>query len=133
MPFVTFNIFCYECTYFCQDFCCMTNAYKTETNPFWYSEFVGIEETTVDTPADDETLTAVVNAAIGLYQETTREKGDTWHSTHSSVYDIAQRKLYLVAQEDEDIEYEFSFDYYTKEQVDELLRSIEDRLNAIGS
>lgn len=110
-----------------------TNAYKTETNPFWYSEFVGIEETTVDTPADDETLTAVVNAAIGLYQETTREKGDTWHSTHSSVYDIAQRKLYLVAQEDEDIEYEFSFDYYTKEQVDELLRSIEDRLNAIGS
>lgn len=97
-----------------------TNAYKVETFPQWYTEFVGERGLTVDSSAlDYETPDAsglsVMDVARKQYQERTRTQGSTWQSTHSSIYDLEKKKLYLTVQEDGE-EFEFDIDRYASSE-----------------
>lgn len=106
-----------------------TRAYKGtgyEPEKYWYSEIVGAHTDawfelspeqqeqekdnpeyliTVDTKPSNSTK--VVEIMQQKFEERTRESGDTWITSHASVYDISAKKLYLKVQE-EPCEYEFS-------------------------
>lgn len=81
-----------------------TNTYKSSTDPFWYTEFVGVNNLTADSEPDDFANT--IAYCKGLYDSRVRNS-KTWQTTHSVVYDIAERKAYIIVQED-DKELEFS-------------------------
>lgn len=74
-----------------------TNAYKSSTDPFWYTEFVGVNNLTVNSEPDD--FIPTIAYAKGLFDSRVRNS-KTWQTTHSVVYDIAERKAYVVVQED---------------------------------
>lgn len=88
-----------------------SQAYDPETTPFWTTEFLG-EKYTIDTPkevvlADPGIKKAIENFKI--FKETgkyTEEMG-LWHTTHNSVYDIENRKLWITVREDYDHRYEY--------------------------
>lgn len=79
-----------------------TRAYEEDTNPQWYSEFVGhhANEVTLDTPVDDEYFQHVLETARGYYREHDRDAANFWHSTHTCVYDLLLKRFWIVAQED---------------------------------
>lgn len=84
-----------------------TNTYKPETQPYWYSEFAGISPTVyVDTPPTDPELKEIVNHAQELYKNRKRD-GSTWHTVHSSIYDLNNFTLTLLIQE-QPTEYNYS-------------------------
>ena len=110
-----------------------TRSYNTSyepSNPYWYSEFVGERNLTVDsTPEEYE---EVVNIAGQKYLERTRDESSsnfgTWQTVHSCVYDISKKKVKIIVQENLTDELSFDFDFthieesnYTKEETDELL------------
>lgn len=84
-----------------------SNAYRPETNPYWYGEFVD-GDYCVDTPA------AVYEEIVPMYQyafeHRTRTPGEptygTWHTVHSIIYEMDADKAYLVVQEDDKQEFE---------------------------
>lgn len=77
-----------------------TNAYKDSG---WFTEFVGVNNLTVNSRASDFSNT--VAYARGMFANRTRN-GSTWQTTHSAVYDITQRKVYVIVQEDgKELEY----------------------------
>lgn len=78
-----------------------TNAYK---NSEWCTEFVGINDLTVNSKAEDFANTMAY--AKGMFANRTRN-GSTWQTNHSVVYDIENRKAYVIVQEDSE-ELEFS-------------------------
>lgn len=104
-----------------------TNTYNYSTSPFWYTEYVGGQNTVVSNTSD---FNSIIDSCIENYQERSRGDGKTWHTVHSSVYDIAARKLRLKVQECED-EHEFGFDYYTAEQVAQMMKSLSDRIEVL--
>lgn len=106
-----------------------TNMYKRDTEPFWYTEYVGGQNTVASQTSDFE---SVISSTISNYNNRTRGDGKTWHTVHSSVYDIAARKLRLKVQEGE-VEHEFGFDYYTAAQVAQMVKSLSDRIEALES
>jgi len=77
-------------------------------DPVWHSEYVG--QLTVDDPASAfEGIEAQQAEAFLLRDRDIPEtEPRTWHSTHSSVYDVRTGKLYLLSQEDSSHEYEFA-------------------------
>lgn len=77
-----------------------TKAYDLNTEPFWFTEFVGINGLTVDSQVDD--FSDVVTQAKKLFDHRIRN-GKTWHTTHSVVYDIANRELSAIVQEDGEV------------------------------
>lgn len=79
-----------------------SQAYSTKTEPIWCTEFVEDGVASVKTPA------SVYEAVIKYYEEViypnkTRDENSPyygcWQTTHSSVYDIEKRKLYIICQE----------------------------------
>lgn len=91
-----------------------TNAYKSSTDPFWYTEFVGANNLTVNDDVED--YIPVVTAAIEMFENRTRDS-KTWQTTHSVIYDIAERKAYIIVQED-GTELEFTLG----EETDEVFK-----------
>lgn len=85
-----------------------TKAYasaKDVSNPYWYTEFVGSKDLTC--ASDPSDYTEVVTIADGYFKNRSRTDGGlTWQTVHSSVYDISEKKLYIITQEDGK---EFSF------------------------
>lgn len=77
-----------------------TNAYR---NSDWYTEFVG-NRLTVNNEVDD--FEDIIERAAIAFQNRIRN-GKTWQTIHSSVYDIANRKVSVIVQED-GIELEYS-------------------------
>ena len=84
-----------------------------------YTEFVGLPDKvesgkilTVETPREHYNPT--LEEAKKSYEKRDRSQGikGIWHTTHCSVYDIKERKLYLHVQEDEfnSKGFEFEFD-----------------------
>ena len=73
---------------------------KTYSSEKWYSEFLGEHETfgnlTINSVAED--FSGIYKYAQKLYRRRVRN-GETWQTVHSCVYDIAGRKMYIVAQE----------------------------------
>lgn len=89
-----------------------TNAYKTGTDPFWFSDFVSMDpDINCDSSPEDELLQAAVSAGIEAYENRDRNNPVTWQTTHSCVYDLTTKKLYIVSQEDTDNEMEFDFEF----------------------
>ena len=82
-----------------------SKAYDLAENPYWYSEFTnsGEHEVTVDTLPTDENMQYMVEAA----QEIKRgeREGRLWQTTHSCVYNIADKTLNIVSFEDTTDEY----------------------------
>ena len=70
----------------------------------WFTEFVGVNNLTVDSEVSDFTTTVAYSK--GMFANRTRN-GSTWQTVHSVVYDIENRKAYIITQED-DKELEFS-------------------------
>lgn len=88
-----------------------------DINNGWYTEFTGIHHLTVTN--DPEDFTDVIDKAYEKYSQRSRDKESeyygTWQTNHSCVYDLAEKKLYLVVQEDgEEIEYNFEIGYIEK-------------------
>ena len=80
------------------------NQQGNDNEDIWYSELVGenseIQMTvTVDTPID--TIKPYLHLVRENFDARSRDTATTWQTVTSSVYDIAQRKLYLVTQEGE--------------------------------
>lgn len=75
-----------------------TKAY-TNTENIWYTEFVG-NGFTVKT--DKSTYDAVMPIARQAYFDRNREDAeiDTWQTVHSIVYDIKNKNIYIITQED---------------------------------
>ena len=80
-----------------------TQAYDVNTDPFWYSEFVG-NGLTIDSP--HEALMENAQASIDCWRRKERGIG-FWQTVNTSVYDIAGRKLRLYIQENYDKHYDF--------------------------
>lgn len=89
-----------------------TNSYNEDETPFWFTEFVGINNLTVKSPPED--FAEVVASAIEKYSHRTRTEGEyfgTWHTVHSVIYDIKERKMYLITQQEDSDEKEYDLDW----------------------
>lgn len=81
-----------------------TNAYITSehpSDPYWYTEFVGINELTVVSSVSDYAQT--VSNAGQEYINRSRLSENVWQTVHSVIYDINPSNvptMYLVVQED---------------------------------
>lgn len=78
-----------------------TQAYDRNTNPFWYSEYVGdfrpmYKDVTLYSPIED--FTPVIDTAISMFEQHERNE-KTWYTTHTSVYDLENKTLTLIPQE----------------------------------
>lgn len=85
-----------------------TRAYSTSddvSNPYWYTEFVGVNGETV--ASSPERYSDTVRKAGTLFLSRSRDTAKTWQTVHSSVYNMENKHLYLKSQE-RDTEYEFS-------------------------
>lgn len=102
-----------------------TNTYKRATTPFWYTEYVGGQNTVISTPDDFE---SVVDEYIGYYNDRQRGDGETWQTVHSAVYDIKNKTMTLREQEG-DTDHIYSFNYYTKGEIDSQVSSINEDLS----
>lgn len=92
-----------------------TKTYITSddpSDPFWYTEYVGGENTVASSVEDFE---SVVEYYGSVFENRSRDSVDpiTWQTVHSSIYDLDNDKLYLTVQEDgEELEISpISFDY----------------------
>lgn len=78
-----------------------TRAYSTSkapSNPYWYSEFVGNRGLTV--ASEPSEFEPVVQIAGERYLNRSRETGDTWQSVHSVLYDLENKSMEVITQED---------------------------------
>lgn len=84
-----------------------TKAYSAEEDPVWYSEFAGIydEYGRLDKDSPPEEYAGILAYVRGLFANRTRD-GKTWQTVHTSVFDIINRKIVVVSQEN-DSKYEF--------------------------
>ena len=78
---------------------------KSPASPFWDTEYVGLNNLVCNSKLVE--FTPVENIVGEYYLKRTRDSGDTWQTTHSSVYDITHKELYIVVQEDQSAEYKF--------------------------
>lgn len=67
------------------------------SDPFWYTEYVG-GNNTVSSPV--EQLRATAERFSDIYTNRVRDDHTTWQSTHSVVYDLENKSLSVVVQED---------------------------------
>ncbi|MCQ2076002.1 MAG: carcinine hydrolase/isopenicillin-N N-acyltransferase family protein [Bacteroidaceae bacterium] len=91
-----------------------TRTYSTAPDaaePVWLTEYVGVLGLTVI--SDPEDFDAVVQYAGGLFNDRTRTDGLTWQTVHSAVYDIENRALNIIVQEDGE-ELEFALDGFER-------------------
>lgn len=138
-----------------------TNAYKSTTNPQWLSEFVGdLTEAgygDLSITSLSSAFTSLIDYVQGLYANKQRN-GKLWQTVHTTVYDIPNRKMWVIPQETNN-EYSFTLDvtnktkqslkdiyknefnyisaFFTRESVsyneDDLLINIDDAWRAIAS
>lgn len=85
-----------------------THTY-TNTSDIWYSELVyAPRNVTVDTPVDSEEMQYMLDVVHSQYESRSRDNPVTWHTTHSSVYDLKSLTLSIVSQEDSSNEFEYA-------------------------
>lgn len=103
-----------------------TKSYTWKTNPFWFTEFVGINKLTTSSLINE--FVPVINKAIHKFKNRSRdplsENYGTWHTSHSSIYNMYAKKLYVYSQE-EDVEYEYTMNSYCSLQdVQEIIDNL---------
>ena len=88
-------------------------SYDTDVKPFWKTEYLGNSNYTIDTPVDSILADASYQEAFKNfkhYKETGEYKPEwkLWFTTHNSVYDIKEHKLWVTIRENYDKHYEFA-------------------------
>lgn len=88
-------------------------AYDPDVTPFWKSEFHENGRFAWDAPLDSVLAAPGVQSQIANfkhYKETGEYKPEwkLWFTTHTSTYDIKDRKLWITIRENYDTHYEFS-------------------------
>lgn len=80
-------------------------AYDASVNPYWYSE---LAEYFVDTGiyTTKEDMQVVADKMIALFPVRSRDDRKTWQSVHQAVYDLSEKTLKVVVQEN-GIEHDF--------------------------
>lgn len=86
------------------------NTSKHPSDPYWYTEFVGNGRTCASDVYDYKNA---VETAGQMYKNRSRSTGLTWHTVHSSIYDLVNKKLYLRCQEDNTKEYGIVFTQFS--------------------
>jgi len=77
-----------------------TKAYSQEQNPIWLTELVEGNLTVKKAFEQPELFTEKFLKEREKYLERTRHDTDkTWQTVHTSIYDVPNRKLYLIPQE----------------------------------
>lgn len=87
----------------------------------WYSEMVGSHDYILDPDGSDPTALVGMNTdpshyepifsiIDGWYEARNRDEAKVWHTTHTSVYDIENRRLYMEFQEKEIEDETYVFD-----------------------
>ncbi|MCQ2739815.1 MAG: linear amide C-N hydrolase [bacterium] len=117
-----------------------TNAYAE--NATWYTEFVGLRDTTIH--SDDSIFQEIQANARQMFLDTTREKGDIWHTTHSIIYDLDKLSAEYITQEIQDDNTTFGEfevlsstgvvgDFYTKEESDLAELALSKGINQVNN
>lgn len=75
-----------------------TNTYNRSTAPFWHTEFVDGGCKVNSTPS---TFESVENLSIQRFNDRERDDGLTWQTTHTSIYDFANKSVTIYVQEDQ--------------------------------
>lgn len=87
-----------------------TQLYDRATTPYWYSEFVSntVDFGNLTIYSHEEDFTKIREAAIKAYED--KWENHYWTSTTANVYDIKNKKMIIVSNEeyDEKFEYEIS-------------------------
>lgn len=104
-----------------------TNAYRLDTNPQWYSEFVGHYENnvTLDTPIDDEYFQHILEVARTNYEAHDRDAANFWQTPHCCVYDLLLKRFWIVSQEDFNNVIPAAIpEYYTAGEINEMIENL---------
>lgn len=97
-----------------------TNSYSDVTDGNkWYTEFVGNYDTYGDISVDSSLtdLNSVYAEARSLYLSRDRDTGLTWHTVHSAVFDLKNKQITVIFQENDE-EYSFSINQSSQIQAD---------------
>lgn len=80
-----------------------TNAYKNigTEEPVWYTEFTGLRNLKATDTEQTYIDSGILEAAKSAYDNRSRKLGNIWQSTHSSIYDLNDKKLYIRVEEGE--------------------------------
>lgn len=97
-----------------------SQTYSTSVDPLWVSEYVGGDRKITD---PYESFIPLVDEYHERWENRSRDKGDMWHTVHTAIYDLQNKKLYLIAQEENasnQKKYNLQH-YYTSEEIDALI------------
>lgn len=110
-----------------------TRAYSETESPVWYSEFSGVTERFGDLTKDStpEEYADILAYVRNLYASRERN-GATWQTVHSSVYDIQNKSMSVIAQES-GVEYSFSIRLPGVQYHDETKQDVIDDIEQIRS
>lgn len=99
-----------------------SNAYTKDlaSDDFWFTEFVGIDGLTSGMSAEDYRASTKIQNLPTVWAERDRNEAKVWHTTHSSVYDIQSRALYLDIQEQHQY-HSYNFKIYFSDSNKEFL------------
>ena len=90
--------------------CYCSNMSKESTQPIWYSEFMYIDYSLdINTLlTNKEKYTPVIKQAYEDFKTRDRNKQNTFHSLYSCVYNLENKNLTLITQEENNIQREFT-------------------------
>lgn len=98
-----------------------TRTYSTSpsfASPIWYTEYVG----NLKVNSKPEEFVPLIQYWGEKFADRSRATEETWQTVHSSVYDIKERKLYLVTQEDgKELTFSLNIVFATEEWVKEYI------------
>lgn len=88
-------------------------AYSTSdspSNPYWYTEFTG-GDLKVNSDVDD--FAEVVEKAGKMFtnRDRSQDKKGVWHTTHTSVYDLKNKVLFIYDSSEDGVEHQISLDF----------------------
>lgn len=88
-----------------------TNSYSPLEDPIWYTEFVGDYgdyQVTAQNAPTNEHMPHILEVVRERFANRKRGDGLTWHTVHTSVYDMNSKSLALISQEDNSKVYRFT-------------------------
>ena len=98
----------------------LSNNYNESLKPFWLSACIHHAEengygnlVVNDMIEHPEKFDKIKNDQIKSFKNRTRRKGDTYETVHTSIYDIKNKKLYLMIRED----FENMLDYEVEAEI----------------
>lgn len=100
------------------------NTFKEPANPFWHTEYVGKTQlgdlTVISDPKD---FTSIINRAGAYFADRSRDaipEKMTWHTVHSSIYDLDELSLIVSDSTEDGVNHIFTLEkYFTKTESDE--------------